>query len=354
MAIPSSRNPPHCTPCRRLFKDFTVLQAHLRSKKHTERVAVLARNRPLQRGSVLCEACQAHIPDQHFARHLFSPRHLQAAEYSEWEASSRGGSLSRVEVIPPVDEDADLNGGERLERAVQRKEEGNAAYSKGNYAAATRLYTRSIDLDPDNPLYLLNRAASLMGSKLYSSALDDCRDANALQASQPQAKTLLRTAKCQLALGFVGLARQTLQEASRLAPSDAGVAAEQARVEKVATHLASVRVSLEKEEWSMALSGVNAAVLESGAGEVPIEWEMWKLEALIGKKQYEEASSLAVYVFPLLVLPFSRTNLLPSQGPPPSRPEAPWASLLPCSLPLPFRQHRAVPQARSRSPAKRS
>ncbi|GAA6039908.1 hypothetical protein JCM8097_006794 [Rhodosporidiobolus ruineniae] len=206
------------------------------------------------------------------------------------EDDSEEDSDDDVEVEKP---DSELTDVERLERAAQRKEQGNVAYKRADYATATRFYSQAIDLDPTNPSYLLNRAASRMSSKLFSSALEDCLTAQALQKADPQAKTLLRTAKCQLALGLVGPAQQGLHEAFRLEPSNRAIATEKARAERVAGHVANIKRDLEKKDWSMVLLGVDAAVRECESDQTPREWRVWKVEALIGKKRYDEASSMA-------------------------------------------------------------
>ncbi|GAA5834692.1 hypothetical protein JCM11251_003634 [Rhodosporidiobolus azoricus] len=194
---------------------------------------------------------------------------------------------------PPVKPDDELTDAERVERAAERKEQGNVAYKKGDYPTATRFYTHALELDPSNASYLLNRAASRMSSKLFSSALEDCLAASALQKNDPQSKTLLRTAKCQLALGLVGPAQQSLHEAFRLDPSNRAVATEKARAERVAGHVANIKSALERKDWTTVMFGVDAAVRECETEQTPREWRAWKTEALIGKKRYDEASSMA-------------------------------------------------------------
>ncbi|BGP39502.1 hypothetical protein JCM10449v2_003453 [Rhodotorula kratochvilovae] len=194
---------------------------------------------------------------------------------------------------PPVKADGELSDAERAQRAAEKKELGNVFYKKGDYATAVRHYSHAIDLDPSNPAYHLNRAAARMASKLFGGALEDCLAAQALQKNDPQSKTVLRTAKCQLALGLVAPAQQTLHEAFRLEPSNRAVAQEKSRADRVAQHVNNIRRDLERKEWSMVLLGVDAAVRECEAEVTPREWRIWKVEALVGKKRFDEASSLA-------------------------------------------------------------
>lgn len=189
--------------------------------------------------------------------------------------------------------DADLTDSERLARAQEKKDLGNLAYKRADYPTATRYYTHAHSLDPTNPSLLLNRAAARMGSKLFSSALEDCLAAHALQLNDPQVKTLVRTAKCQLALGLVYPALQSLTEAFRLDPANRATATEKARAERVASHVDNILRAREKKDWSMVILGVDAAARDAEANVTPKEWRTWKLEALIGKKRFDEAANLA-------------------------------------------------------------
>lgn len=254
--------------------------------------------------------------------------------------------------------DSELTGAERLARALEKKELGNLAYKRSDYPSATRFYSHAIELDPSNPSYFLNRAAARMGSKLFSAALDDCLAAQGLQKNDPQSKTLLRTAKCQLALGLTSHAQQTLHEAFRLDPSNRAIATEKNRADRVATHVSNIRRDIEKKDWSMVLLGVDAAVRECEAEVTPKEWRVWKLEALIGKKRYDEAASLAACVslfFRLSLRPRGadiRRRSRPQRSPAPGL-EAARSSLLPRPVPLPLRLERPGDQALPRSAAER-
>ncbi|KAM0752097.1 TPR-like protein [Meredithblackwellia eburnea MCA 4105] len=191
---------------------------------------------------------------------------------------------------PPEKPDDELSPSEKLVRAEEKKAQGNTFFGKKDYPSATRLYTHAISLDPTNPAYLTNRAASYMATKRYSLALEDCLRAASLQSKDPQPKTLLRLARCQLALGLVVPAQQTLDQ---LLPLDASPAVmqERARAGRIANHVANIRREMGKKDWSMVLLGIDAAAKETD--ETPREWRLWKVEALVGKKRYEEAAGMA-------------------------------------------------------------
>lgn len=130
-----------------------------------------------------------------------------------------------------------------------------------------------------------------MSSRLYSSALADCVAAVALQLSSPQSKTLLRLARCQLALGLIPVAQQTLDQLLILDPSNPQVGQERARCARINVHIGNVKRELAKKNWSMVLLGIDAAAKEVEV--TPREWRTWKVEALIGKKKYDEALGMA-------------------------------------------------------------
>ena len=213
----------------------------------------------------------------------------------ELESASEG-SDSDIIIEKP---DSELSEAEKVQRAAEKKDQGNVAYKKGDYPTATRHYSNAISLNPIESSYFLNRAAAKMGSKLFSSALEDCLAAQALQSRDKssgggiQSKTYLRTAKCQLALGLIGPAQQSLQEAFRLEPSNRAIVTEKGKADRIAGHVSKLKENLEKKDWSMVLLGVDAAVRELGEGSSPREWRGWKVEALVGKKRYDEAAGLA-------------------------------------------------------------
>lgn len=162
---------------------------------------------------------------------------------------------------------------------------------KKDYPSATRLYTQAISLDPTNAAYLNNRAASRMESRLYRAALEDCLAASALQLKDPQSKTLLRLGKCQLALGLILAAQSSFDQAFKIDPSNKALQVERARTARISNHVGNVKRELENGNWSMVLLGIDAATRE--IDESPREWRTWKVQALVGKKRYDEAAGMA-------------------------------------------------------------
>lgn len=196
------------------------------------------------------------------------------------------------EDLPPVEKpDSELTPEEVLERAEARKEAGNVLFKKKDYPSATRLYSQAISLCPSNPAYLTNRAASLMASRSYSAALADCVAASALQSKAPQSKTLLRLGRCQLALGLVLAAQQTLDQLLVLDPTNPAVSAERLKTAKIAQDVSNIARHRQNKDWSMVILGIDNASRQ--VEETPREWRTWKVEALVGKKRYDEAAGQA-------------------------------------------------------------
>ena len=66
--------------------------------------------------------------------------------------------------------------GSREERAAAFKEQGNAKYKVGDYAAALRCYSQAIGVDNTNGAYYGNRAAAWMMLGKYDKVVDDCAE----------------------------------------------------------------------------------------------------------------------------------------------------------------------------------
>ena len=189
------------------------------------------------------------------------------------------------------------------EKAERRKEEGTTAYKAKQYTEAVAKYSEAIDLLPTFSAAIFNRAAAYMAQKRYQLALVDCQSVLALQGKPPQAKTLARLGKVQLGLGQVEAANASLTQARELLTSgNAGTAAETAptlkavqadffKLERLRNHLNSIARERENKSHGMVAYGIDAASKE--VEEVPMQWKIWRLESMIGRKMYEEATYYA-------------------------------------------------------------
>lgn len=130
-----------------------------------------------------------------------------------------------------------------------------------------------------------------MSLKRYASALDDCQKAAALQASAPQAKTLARLARCQIATGQIDDASRTLNEVLALDSKNAQALADRARIDKIRSDLTNITREKAKREWTYVIFGLDS--LEKEVDSPPAAWRIIRVEALLGKKKLEDAASLA-------------------------------------------------------------
>jgi stress-induced-phosphoprotein 1 len=143
------------------------------------------------------------------------------------------------------------------EKAVEAKNKGNAAFSKGDYQTAITFYGEAIALDPSDHTFYSNRSASYASLNQHEKALADAD--KAIQLKSDWMKGHYRRGVSLLALGRLNEAIKSLQKASQLAPTDADVKkkleevqAEMRRVEKekraAGEHLPSRGYGVEKEE----------------------------------------------------------------------------------------------------------
>ncbi|KAI0100942.1 U-box domain-containing protein [Nemania sp. FL0031] len=100
------------------------------------------------------------------------------------------------------------------EKAARLKDEGNAYYTSGNYAAAEGLYSKAIIADDTNPSLYTNRAMSRIKLALYESASADCHAC--LKLNGPNMKAYFILSQCLLAMHDVEGALENALLAHRL------------------------------------------------------------------------------------------------------------------------------------------
>lgn len=62
-------------------------------------------------------------------------------------------------------------------KAEEEKNKGNEAYKKKDFETAINFYTSAIQLNPNNIIYLNNRAASYLELGKYNQCIEDCNKA---------------------------------------------------------------------------------------------------------------------------------------------------------------------------------
>ncbi|KZT59085.1 TPR-like protein [Calocera cornea HHB12733] len=172
--------------------------------------------------------------------------------------------------------------------AAELKDKGNAEFKKQRYDTAIEWYSKAID--PSEPTYLTNRAAAYIAQKRFAPALADCQRAHSLQSAAPSAKTLLRLAKCQLALGDTASALSSVGQVLTLAPGEKSAKEMETRIQRVDQHLERYRQAKSTGQGTMARISLQEAERESeGFGE-GTRWRCWRVEALISAGKLDEAA----------------------------------------------------------------
>lgn len=73
------------------------------------------------------------------------------------------------------------------EKALEFKNQGNEYIKAKNFSKAVELYTKAIDLDPNQSIYFSNRAFANLKLDNFQTSLDDCNEAIRLDASNIKA-----------------------------------------------------------------------------------------------------------------------------------------------------------------------
>ncbi|KAG9224204.1 hypothetical protein CCMSSC00406_0004703 [Pleurotus cornucopiae] len=209
---------------------------------------------------------------------------------------NRSGQSPEASTSPPLPTTEPVKE-DPIALAEKTKERGNVAFKEKRFAEAVELYTSAIDLNPNEPAYLTNRAASYMAMKRFRPALQDCQVALALQSSTPPppSKTLIRLAKCQLALGLVEPALSTLRPVISSEPSNVAAIQLQRQITQLESHLRTFEKSRADSNWGMARLALDKCFqgIEGEGGEVPADWRLWKTELELARGALEVASGSA-------------------------------------------------------------
>ncbi|KIK79156.1 hypothetical protein PAXRUDRAFT_834232 [Paxillus rubicundulus Ve08.2h10] len=197
-------------------------------------------------------------------------------------------SSSQLDKPPPLEKPTEIT-------ADDIKEQGNAAFRDKRYNVAIDLYTKAIEMKQTEPSFLTNRAASYMALKRFRLALADCQQAAALQSVEPSSKTLIRLARCQLALGSSEPALTTLRSVFSLEPSNATALQLQEKVLELGAHLRNLDNARRRKEWAMARLALDKCLqsIEGEDGEVPTQWRLWRVELELARANWDAANIAA-------------------------------------------------------------
>lgn len=197
-----------------------------------------------------------------------------------------GGAVSAAAPVPPADANLakpnGINGTHTLPPDPPKeeldgeayKQAGNKFFKQKEYGKAIEQYSKAISKEPENATFLSNRAAAYMSARKFALALDDCTLAD--RYAPDNAKTLLRMARIQLALGRPDDALETYDRINPPASAKDRQPAIQMR-----QHIRSAEASVASgSASSMTLYAISQAEELLGAGvEPPKKWKLLRGEA---------------------------------------------------------------------------
>jgi DnaJ family protein C protein 7 len=132
-----------------------------------------------------------------------------------------------------------------------------------------------------------------MALKRFKPALADCQQAASLQTESPSAKTLIRLARCQMALGSTTAALSTTRAVLDLEPTNSVALQLQTKVSQLENHQTNYLASMKNKEWTLARLALDQCLqgIEGEGGEVPIEWRIWRIELELARGNWEAANT---------------------------------------------------------------
>lgn len=134
-----------------------------------------------------------------------------------------------------------------------------------------------------------------MALKRFKPALADCQQAASLQTKSPSTKTLIRLARCQMALGSTTPALSTLRAVLDLEPENTVAPQLQTKISQLESHQANYLTSMKNKEWTLARLALDKCLqgIEGEGGEVPIEWRIWRIELELARSNWDGANASA-------------------------------------------------------------
>ncbi|KAI1813937.1 TPR-like protein [Poronia punctata] len=178
------------------------------------------------------------------------------------------------------------------EQAENYKSLGNKSFKDKQYKKAIKEYSQAIELMPESPTYLSNRAAAYMSDGQYDNALEDC--SRAVDLDPQNAKFLLRLARIYTNLGRPDEAMTTF---SRIQPPPS--AKDTAAAKEMQHHMRAAQSALESgTSGSMVLHAIDQAekLLAPGATR-PRKWQLMRGNAYLkmgGVNSLGEAQNVAM------------------------------------------------------------
>jgi DnaJ family protein C protein 7 len=156
-----------------------------------------------------------------------------------------------------------------------------------------------VEMNPAEPSYLTNRAASYMALKRFRSALADCQLAASLQSASPSPKTLLRLGRCQLALGSSAAALSTVRSIFATEPNNVAAIQLRDKIQLLEGHMRNLESARKNKDWGHARLALDKCLqaIDGEGEEVPTEWRILRVELELSRGNLDAAGIAAKYVF---------------------------------------------------------
>jgi len=171
----------------------------------------------------------------------------------EQSQSSASTSAAAPAAAPPASQSDDKKEKDKEEqshifaeaKALELKDEGNAALMSGKVLDAIRLYSEALEFTPTNAIVLSNRAFAYVKVENYGLAIMDAT--NAIKADPTYAKGYYRRGTAEFALNKYKAARKDFKKVCQLKPKDRDARTRLAACDK-AVKEAAFAAAIESEE----------------------------------------------------------------------------------------------------------
>jgi len=155
-----------------------------------------------------------------------------------------------------------------------------------------------VAINPAEPSYLTNRAASHIALKRFRPAIVDCQLAASLQSASPSPKTLLRLGRCQLALGSSAAALSTVRSVLAIEPNNTAAIQLRDKIQLLEAHKRNLEAARQKKDWGHARLALDKCLqsIEGEGEEIPTEWRTLRVELELSRGNWDAAGIAAKYV----------------------------------------------------------
>ncbi|KAI6169978.1 Serine/threonine-protein phosphatase [Aphelenchoides bicaudatus] len=141
-----------------------------------------------------------------------------------------------MELATEIEDQCRIGESDPLKLAVAIKNEANKRFKDEMYDLAAELYGKSIELNPNEPIYYGNRSMAYLKKELFGLALEDANAA--LKVDPSFVKAYFRRATANLALGKYKLALSDYDRVLKFRPNDADVKKKYSEVNKIVKRIA--------------------------------------------------------------------------------------------------------------------